>query len=52
MDLESQNIELTSLYWSQAIAGKIYTLEVSRLLPKDEGFIFNGQEVEAWNSTG
>ena len=25
---------------------------MSRLLPKDEGFIFiNGQEVEAWNST-
>ena len=52
VDLEVSKRRLTSFIGPNG-AGKSTLLGMmSRLLPKDEGFIFiNGQEVEAWNST-
>ena len=52
VDLEVSKKRLTAFIGPNG-AGKSTLLGMmSRLLPKDEGFIFiNGQEVEAWNST-
>ena len=52
VDLEVSKHRLTSFIGPNG-AGKSTLLGMmSRLLPKDEGFIYiNGQEVEAWNST-
>ena len=52
MDLEVSKHRTDSFIGPNG-AGKSTLLGMmSRLLPKDEGFIFiNGQEVEAWNST-